>query len=395
MKAVWPVATLLAPVCIFAQSQENNASTPATDPTPAVPAEMGEEEVDLDLSIWDYSVNLRGAFGYKDNVLLSAFDEQGSAFWQTSLDAMVLRADLESASNLSLFLSLEDRRYFTDIEVEKEQLGLFQTKYERPIDDDWFWNATAQYLYVDQVFDASATEELRQTTPVKSHNYQLAPAIGRNLPGDSKIEFKLVGERQQFNQPLDDYFEIGPQLTWIKNYGHKSELAASYTFDYRSYDTREELEADGNSIENTDLRYQQHEFEIGVNHSWDEKRHWRSRARLLYEINDDNGGGYFDYQRFRISKRFGYYGADWQATIEGRILHYDYDVQPVDDPDRPVDETGEVRSNWQYVVAGHAEKRIWRKLSIFADFEWELSESNYDLEEYDVTTVFGGVDWEF
>ena len=40
-----------------------------------------EEELELDLAIWDRSVNLRGGLGYKDNVLLSNIDRQGSAFW--------------------------------------------------------------------------------------------------------------------------------------------------------------------------------------------------------------------------------------------------------------------------------------------------------------------------
>lgn len=360
-----------------------------------------EEEPELDLAIWDRSVNLRGALGYKDNVLLSKIDQQGSAFWQTALDAMILRADLETGANLTLFLTAEDRRYFSDIDVDKEQLLLAQGKYERPINDDWFWSATAQYLYVDQVFDASATEQLLVTLPVKSHNYQFAPAVGRNLPSNSKLELKLVGERQHFNQPLDDYWEIGPQLTFTKDYGFKSEFTASYAYEHRLYDTREELALDFSVLPDTSLRYQQHEFELGVNHSWDEKRRWRSRARFLFEINDDSGTGFYDYKRYRLSKRFGYYGTDWQATLEGRILHYDYDAQPVlnelsIDPTAPaLFDTSEIRSNWEYVIAAHAEKNVWRKLSIFGDVEYELVDSNYTLEEYNVTTVMGGVDWEF
>src|SRR5688500_16725904 len=94
-----------------------------------------EEEPELDLAIWDHSVNLRGGLGYKDNVLLSSVDRQGSIFWQTTIDAMLLRADLESGANLTLFLTAEDRRYFEEIEVEKEQLVLAQGKYERPAGD--------------------------------------------------------------------------------------------------------------------------------------------------------------------------------------------------------------------------------------------------------------------
>src|SRR5215207_1822803 len=91
-------AMIAAPLCAHGQDQ-------------------AEAEAELDLAIWDRSVNLRGGFGYKDNVLLSNIDRQASAFWQTTLDAMLLRADLASGANLTLFLTLEDRRYFEDIEV--------------------------------------------------------------------------------------------------------------------------------------------------------------------------------------------------------------------------------------------------------------------------------------
>jgi hypothetical protein len=224
---------------------------------------------------------------------------------------------------------------------------------------------------------------------VKSHNFQLIRSFGRNLPWEINFELKFVGVRQEFNQPLDDYWEFGPQLIYSKTYGHKSEAAASYTYDRRLYDTREELDLNFASIPGTSLSYQQHEFELGVNHSWDENRHWRSRARFLFEINDDSGPGFYDYKRFRLSHRLGYYGMDWHATLEGRILHYDYRVQPVDVG------SDEIRANWEYIVSAHAEKIVWKKLSVFGDFEYELVDSNYALEEYDVTTVMGGVDWEF
>jgi hypothetical protein len=149
-------------------------------------------------------------------------------------------------------------------------------------------------------------------------------------------------------------------------------------------------------VEGTSLRYQQHEFELGLNHSWDSERRWRSRAKFLFEINDDNGSRFYDYKRYRLSKRIGYHRGDWLATLEGRILHYDYDVQPVSDSSvGPLEITGEIRSNWEYVIAFHAEKTIWKNLSLFGDVEHEIADSNYALEKYTVTTVLGGVDWEF
>ena len=354
----------------------------------AIGQEEEEEDLDLSLSLWDKSITLRGALGYKDNVLLSSAHPEGSAFWQTALDVTVFRLSLDGGVNFTYFLTAEDRRYFSSDEIEKEQLLLTQAKLEKPIGDDWVASATLQYLYADQVYDASATELILETLPVKSHNVQFSPGITRNLPWNSALELKFTLERQYFNEPLDDYWEYGPQLAFTKKYGNRSEASLSYTFDQREYDQRREVDLDFFAVEGTSLAYEQHEFEFDLNHSWDEERRWRSRLRFVFELNDDNATGFYDYNRYRLSKRFGYYAENWQATVEGKILHYDYDRQPV------FEGTG-IRSTWEYVLAGHVHKRIWKQMNIFADTEYDIAESNYALEEYTVWTLMGGIDWEF
>lgn len=341
------------------------------------------------LALWDKSINLRGALGYKDNVLLSPAQEQPSAFWLTAFDFMLLRASLDPAdATFTFFVSGEDRRYLASIDVEKEQQLLTQTKWEKPFLTDWKGGGLVQYVYADQVFDASATEELLETLPIKSHNFQAAPLLTRELPGHSELQLRFNLERQYFNEPLDDYWEIGPQATFRKIYGHKSEWLVGYTWDHRSYDERHQFGLDAQSIDGTSLRFEQHEFETSITHAWDQARHWRSRLRVLFELNDDNGPGYYDYRRHRWSKRIGYYGDDWEVTAEGRILYYDYLRQPVSPG-------GEVRQVWEYVLAMRAEKLLWKKIRGFAESEHERVHSNYRLEEYTVNTILGGVDWEF
>jgi hypothetical protein len=343
---------------------------------------------DLKLSFWEKSVNLRGALGYKDNVLLSNLNREGSGFWLSGLDFSLLRASLDGGPQVTVFASGEDRRYFSSEEIRKEQLVLSQAKVTQEFAENWAVGGIAQYLYADQVFDASATEELFETLPVKSHNMQVAPIVTRELPWNSELELRLNGERQFFNEPLDDYWEIGTELTYTKKYGNRSTISFSYTYDHRLYDTRNALDLDREPIENIPLRFDQHELELTLNHSWDKERHWRSRFRVLFEINQDNGPGFYDYYRYRVMKRFGYWGKDWQATIEGKVLHYDYQEQPVPG-------SAEVREIWEYVLALHGEKTIWKKLKVFADNEFEVVNSNYGVEEYTVNTVMVGVDWEF
>src|SRR5688500_6025384 len=100
---------------------------------------------DDDLVLWDKTVNIRGALGYKDNVLLSKSRPQGSAFWQSAVDVMFLRASAEeSAGTFSFFATGEDRRYFSSPEVRKEQLVLGQGKFEKPFFSEWKAGMLAQ-----------------------------------------------------------------------------------------------------------------------------------------------------------------------------------------------------------------------------------------------------------
>jgi len=343
---------------------------------------------DLKLSYWDKTINFRGAAGYKDNVLLSNIKREGSAFWLTGADFSLFRAPLDGGPSVTIFASAEDRRYFSAPDLDNEDVVLSQAKIMQEVGGDWSVGGLVQYLYADQVYDASATEQLFTALPVISHNFEVAPIVTRTLPWNSELELKVSGERQLFDEPLDSYWEFGPQLTYTKKYGNRSSVSLSYRYNHRYYDTRHALDLERFDIPDRPLRFDQHDFELTASHSFDQARHWRNRLRLLFGMNTDNGVGFYDYHRYRVIERFGYYGKDWQATIEGKILYYDYQKQPVP-------EGAAIRQLWEYDAALHVEKTIWKQLKVFVDYEYGTVSSNFPLEEYDANTVMGGVDWEF
>src|SRR5436190_24345366 len=132
---------------------------------PCLAADTNELE-EIKISMWDRTTNLRGAFGYKDNVLLSKNNPQRSAFWQTGLDFSLLRLG-ENGSTFSLFFSGDDRRYFSAEDINKEQLFIVQGKGSWEIGQNWEVGLPINYSYIDEVFDASATEQIFQALPVK------------------------------------------------------------------------------------------------------------------------------------------------------------------------------------------------------------------------------------
>lgn len=351
-------------------------------------AGWGEPSPAVRETIWDKSLTLRGSLGYKDNPLLTQARAEGSGFWQSSADLSLFNAGPGRSSFFSFYLSAEDRRYFSAPRIGGEQLVLSQMKFEVPFAERWKWGAVVQYVYANQVMDASSTEELLRTLQVRSHNLQWSPLVSRQLPWQWKIEARFHIERQWFNEPLDDYWELTPQVVLSRPYGHRSELSLSYQADQRAYDTRGQIGRDRRSLPGSSLRFEQHETELALNHVWDQARRWRTRSRFLFEVNQDNGPGYYDYRRYRWAQRFGYYTKNWQATVEGKVLHHAYEWQPVPGRDEP-------RQNWDYSLGVQFEKTLWRSLRLVAESEHETVHSNYELEEYVANTITAGLEWEF
>ena len=63
--------------------------------------------------LWDGQVSAESGVGYKDNVLLSAFNPHGSTFCENGLEAMAMRLPLDGWSIVG-FITGNDIR-FTDI----------------------------------------------------------------------------------------------------------------------------------------------------------------------------------------------------------------------------------------------------------------------------------------
>ena len=100
-------------------------------------AEM-EKELLEEVSVWDHSTNLRLGGGYKENVTLSAFAEESSPFVSTGRDLMAIRIPLaEDGVEVTIFGSLDDRRYFDTEVVDREQTGLLNVNLEKPLAEKW------------------------------------------------------------------------------------------------------------------------------------------------------------------------------------------------------------------------------------------------------------------
>jgi hypothetical protein len=348
----------------------------------ASPPKLTEESL-----LWDNSLNLRGGFGFKDNVLLSPRLNQSSAFGAFGFDAMLLRLPI-NGPQFYVFLSGDDYRYLENVGVDKEQTFIATSKLQLQAGQTWETGLELQYIFQNQVFDVSTTESDLTTIRLKGHGIKTTPFAARKLSETWRLQLDFPVTRQYLLEPLDDYWDLGPKLILEHRYGHRSTLAFGYGLVWRTYDRRSQTDAGGALLPGTSLDFRTHQLEVVDRHHWDEKRRWRSDTKLGFERNADNGSGFFDYHRYQLTEQLRYTTDSWMLRGQVRFNYYDYGVQRVDPA------STDNRHLTTLTASVRLERKLLKKLRLFAEYEHERNLSNRESNEYSANMVLGGLDWE-
>lgn len=346
-------------------------------------------ELDISrLPFWSQGLEIRSSVGYRDNVLQTSLRESGSLFWQNAIDWMAFPI-LTNRSEFLVLASFEDTRYFEVPEVDKEQffLGLVQWKSGKGA--TWQCGLDAQYVYVNQMIDASLSENDVGMVHARGHEVALAPCLRWNARQDCWFEVEFEMSRQVFRAPLDDYWEYGPKLELGLSYARQSELSVSCSYLARPYLDRVAADRRGLPLAGTTLETQIHRVETTWRHHWDEARHWRTTTRLRGDWQSDNATGYHDYRRVTISEQLRWRCRPWEVQLQGRILAQEYGVQTVSVLD------SSLRNRFIAVGEVHIEHLLGKKWKIYVDYAHESSLSNEFLDEYRINTVNAGLGVEF
>lgn len=332
-----------------------------------------------EISPWDLSTTAKGGLGYKDNVLLSDFNKESSFFTFLEGELFLYRVPVDGWE-FSGLLSAEDRRYWQSSTVDKEQLFIASMDLKRSIGERWKAGTTAQYIYNDQMFDASVTEGIPVRVQSKMHRIAVTPEVNFEFAGNRRVEVSALGARQLFEQPLDDYWEAGSQVLFAQKYGHGSEVGVSFIWGNRGYDTREQPGGVGS------LHFIQKEVEVGVRHYWDAEKVWYSRGRTGFEANTDNGDGFYDYHKWRLSHDLTFTRGRFEGMLLSKLLYYEYASQTV--------ASGDARYRTEITLGVRLRQGITKSLSVFADYEYERVWGNEVTDRYVANTIMGGLEWE-
>jgi hypothetical protein len=338
----------------------------------------------------EWQTVVSGAFGggYKDNVFLAHDNPQAAAFASFGAELLTLRFD-PLGTSFNLFATADGRHFFGNGVSHQEYTTFTQAQVERDFNERWQGTIAAQYYYQDQVLDVSVTETNRQAVPVLGNTLNLRPGMRLNLTKAWWLAMEAQGTRQYFQQPLDDYWETGAKLTAGRSFGAGSKITLSYEPSWRGYDTDPALTATGDAITNSHREALRHDLRLLWHHHWNEQKTWRTVLGVGGRVNQENGGGYFDYVRWGASAKIEYRAHGWEIFAEGRYAHYDYQTQTIS----TTSDEKRRRGDWTAVVS--VERELAEKLKWVTAYEFDTTTSNDPLEEYTVNTVSTGLRWDF
>lgn len=354
------------------QAQDSSTNSPAAEfPSP-----------------WTPLFELRAAGGFKDNLLLSPGNRISSAFIGTGADVVLSRLPVDGRL-LNFLISADDRRYLDDGPVESEDfvLGLAQAKAD--LSPAWQIGLDGRYVFQDEVVDVSIFETNRQSLLVRSHSLAAMPNLRWNGPSGVWTELSATVLRSWYSAPLDDLWEGGGKLTVGVEMENRSSVQLDYSHNHRSYDSREKTALDGSPIAGTTLALLQNDLALLWKQNWDDARRWRTSLRVGMQINRDNGPGYYDHQRYSVTPQLRYVEDSWELELQLRYAHYDFTHQPA------VGDSGDKRVRDLASARVRGERKLWKELTGFVEYEHEQSISNRPLDEYHVNTVSAGTVWEF
>ena len=348
-----------------------------------------QNELILEDAPWDFSSNIRFGGGYKENVTMSAFSDESSEFSIAGIDFFGVRLPMDDDGfELAIFGAFDDRRYFDAPSVEFEQSALLNTSLEKSLGNIWDIKTDVRYIYIDEMFDASLTEDDIGTVQVVGSQVSLEPTFRRNFIGNIWVELKPEISRQYFADPLDDYLEKGGRVSAGIDYGFRSKFSIYKAKVRRAYDTRSQRDEVGFYVPDSDLIYDRPDRGLDWIHYLNSDRSVRMRTRFSIMENEDNGSGYFGFRRERLlhNWRFQFSKFSFSATLRKALYNYDFQRSANFKSLRErTDRSVEVSLNYIYST----------NLSIKLEFDQEKIQSNVPQDEYRYRIYSIGLDWEF
>jgi hypothetical protein len=339
--------------------------------------------------LWDEQIGLSSGVGYKDNVLLSAFNPRASAFSINGLDLTVLRLPLDDWQVVGVIVG-DDIRYWRNIGTNSEDSLISSLRVQRELPEGWRAGLELRGLYEKQVLDISTERGLPATALVEGYGITAQPSVRKDFKGGLWLQLEMPVTRWSLAAPLDDYWEFGPVVTAGCDFGNHSDVTASYGASYQPHSEWVALDPFGRPLPQH-LELFQDQTELAWHQCWDTHRHLRSSTRLVFAYDQDNGGGDFNYYQYQMVEDLLWQTADWQVKGSAQQVYELYPVQGVGILN------GQRLDRNLLDLSLEVERRVLKHLKGFGKVGYQRGHSNYagGAGDYTARTFSCGLRWEF
>ncbi len=337
------------------------------------------------VAVWDVSARAEVGGGYRHNVLLTSFAPVSSPFVSVAADASFIRLS-ETGSEFTLFFLGEDKQYSDVPSVNGERFASATAQLARPLGLRNKLGIELSGFYQNQVMDVSETETNRTRILVEGVGISLKPKWNHTLGHGWEMRLEAIGGPQLYAGDVDSYWEAGGKLSLLRTYGHKSELSINFQSLHWLYDGREQTDLQGDPVSGTSLAFWRPEVFAQWRHNWDDQRRWTTTTKIGWLWNQDNGSGYWDYDRLGLSQKVRWRQGNWEIAAGARLGWYLYHVQSA----------GAERRERSYATVDlRVERRLGKHWFVYASGESDWNWSNQSLDQYSDWTAGAGVGREF
>jgi hypothetical protein len=337
------------------------------------------------MAVWDVLARAEVGGGYKHNVLLTSVAPDHSPFVSVAADISFIRLS-ETGSELTLFFLGEDRRYFDVPSVNGESFASGTLQLARPVGPRDKLGIELSALYQNQVMDVSETETNLTRLLVEGMGISLKPKWNHKFSPGWEMRLEAVGGQQYYWGEVDSYWEAGGKLTLGRTYGHKSELSINFQSLHWLYDDREQNDLQGEPVAGTSLAFWRPEVFGQWRHNWDAQRRWTTTTKVGWLWNQDNGSGYWNYDRVAFSQKVRWRQGSWEIAAGARFGCYLYREQYVG---------AERRERVYTTIDLRVERRLGKHWFVYVSGESDWNWSNQSLDQYSDWTAGAGIGREF
>jgi hypothetical protein len=335
------------------------------------------------------SGNLQTAFGYRDNVQLSAFEQERSTFVRSGLNVALLHSNVPATrADYWVALWAAGTHYFTAKTFKEESEVYLLGQWNYKLGERWKFSLTPTAYALDQIYDVSDTELAKLVTKIKTSGVGLNPALRWDVTKAWWAKIEATGKRENTPDGFNNRTgrEASARLGW-KPWA-RFEASVAGTERRRDYDSRDAYDALGQADTSQRLQVAEREGELRLQTTLDRAEEWQLVTRLSTVYFTDNSGGFLDFHSRKVTAELSWTADKWKVILEGSARRVNYDVQTVG--------SGFVVPHLfrdGYTAKLQVERALSERWRVYAEYNWARDRSNEAAASYSLNEGLLGIRW--